>query len=198
LRQLTTGTPALLHSLPVRSAIMLILKGNFVFSKLLAGIGAVLMLTALTWMGAQQVQAAPTPRTPPDVVAAEFYGWYLETLGADQDPLSDRHSTFNNYVASELVARLVERVRLHGGRVPDTDYFLQSAGYQTVWQRHVAATTVRQRGGGADVIVTLGEETGPRRVLALSMVREAGIWKIRQVVLAEARVSKSSAEQPGI
>jgi hypothetical protein len=190
--------PALLHSLAVRSAIMLILKGNFVFSKLLAGIGAVLMLTALTWMGARQAQAAPTAQTPPDVVAAEFYGWYLETLGADQDPLSDRHATFNNYVARELVARLVERVRLQGGRVPDTDYFLQSAGYQPGWQRHVAATTVRQRGGGADVIVTLGEDAGPRRVLALSMVQEAGIWKIRQVVLAEARVPKSSAEQLGI
>lgn len=177
---------------------MLILKGNFLFSKLLAGIGAVLMLTALTWMGARQAQAAPTPQTPPDVVAAEFYGWYLETLGADQDPLSDRHATFNNYVARELVARLVERVRLQGGRVPDTDYFLQSASYQPGWQRHVAATTVRQRGGGADVIVTLGEDAGPRRVLALSMVQEAGIWKIRQVVLAEARVPKSSAEQLGI
>lgn len=189
---------------------MLILKGKFLKSKFASTLGALLMLAALAWMGVAQVQAAPLqaglPRqASPDAVAAEFYGWYLDTLDADQDPLSDRHATFNNYVARELTARLSERLSLSpsGGSAPATgapaaDYFLQSPGYQSAWRRHVAATVVRQRGDGSDVIVTLGGEEGAKRVLALAMVREAGSWKIRQVVLAEARSSKSSLEQAGL
>ncbi len=175
---------------------MLILKGKFLISKFFAPLGAALMVLALAWMGSEQVQAAPQRQPAPDAVATEFYGWYLDTLSADQDPLSDRHATFNNYVARELTARLVERLntRLVGGRVPDTDYFLQSSGYRSDWRRHVAATTVRQSGAGADVIVTLGGEEGARRVLALAMVLEAGSWKIRQVVLAEARPAGSSPD----
>ena len=38
----------------------------------------------------------------PEAVAAEFYGWYLDTLAADQDPLSDRYDTFTRYVAKDL------------------------------------------------------------------------------------------------
>jgi len=179
---------------------MLILKGKFLKLKFVPLLGALLMLAVLTWMGIAQVQAAPLRQASPDAVAAEFYGWYLDTLGADQDPLSDRHATFTDYVARELTARLAERLSLgpSGGSAPATDYFLQSPGYQSAWRQHVAATTVRQRGDGADVIVTLGSEEGAKRVLALAMVREAGSWKIRQVVLAEARPAKSSAEQTAI
>lgn len=187
---------------------MLILKGKFLISKFFGLLGAVLMLAALAWMGVEQVQAAPLRRLAPDAVATEFYGWYLEALDADQDPLSDRHAIFNNYVAGELTARLIDRLnaRPHtglntgpaGGRVPDIDYFLQSPGYQSDWRRHVAATTVRQRGDSADVLVTLGKEDGAKRVLALAMVREAGSWKIRQVVLAEARPAGSSRDPPVI
>lgn len=175
---------------------MLILKGKFLIFKFLAPCAALLLVVALAWMGAGQVQAAPQRPPAPDAVATEFYGWYLDTLAADQDPLSDRHATFNNYVARELTARLVERLntRLVGGRVPDTDYFLQSSGYRSDWRRHVAASTVRRRGGSADVIVTLGGEEGAKRVLALAMVLEAGSWKIRQVVLAEARPAGSSPD----
>jgi hypothetical protein len=176
---------------------VLILKGKFLLSKFSGVLGALLMLAALVWMGVAQVQAAPARHTAPDAVAAEFYGWYLDTLGADQDPLSDRHAIFDSYVARELTAKLVERLdaRLTGARVPDTDYFLQSAGYRSAWRRNVAATTVRQRGGSADVIVTLGGEDGGTRVLALAMVREADAWKIRRVTLAEARPDKSSPDQ---
>jgi len=180
---------------------MLILKGKFLTSKFSGLLGALLMLAALAWMGVAQVQAAPL-RQPmaPDAVATEFYGWYLDTLAADQDPLSDRHATFNNYVAKALTSRLIAQLNARltarsTGRLPDLDYFLQSPGYESAWRRHVAATTVRQRGGSADVIVTLGEEGGAKRVLALAMVLEGGAWRIRQVVLAEARPSGSSAHR---
>jgi hypothetical protein len=104
-------------------------------------------------------------------------------------------------VSRELAARLVER--LQGGRVPRSDYFIQSSGYRPAWQRSVRAAIMRQRAGAADVLVTLGDAgaddediRGPGKVLALSMVLENGAWKIRQVAALDA--SRSSAEQPGI
>jgi len=174
---------------------MLILKGKFPILNLFA-----LLLALLLAAGSPaQAAEAKADAVAPDVVAAEFYGWYLEALSADQDPLSDRYDTFTRYVTKELAARLVER--LQGGRVPQRDYFTQSAGYRPAWQRSVHAATMRQRAGAADVVVTLGggetgEDDGPRRVLALAMVLENGRWKIRQVVSVDA--SRSSAEQPAI
>ncbi|QJE00757.1 DUF3828 domain-containing protein [Massilia forsythiae] len=153
----------------------------------------------LAWPGASSLHAAPARPAAPEAVATAFYGWYLDTLSADQDPLSDRHAVFSNYVAQALVARLV--ARLNGGGAPERDYFLQSPGYRSAWRGHVAATTVRRRAGAADVIVTLGEDGGAKRVLALAMVLEDGAWKVRQVALAEARSTESqesSTEQPGI
>jgi hypothetical protein len=185
---------------------MLILNGNFLFINFVA-----LLAFMLTCVGAG-VQAAEVkaemkpemktevkaPARAADAVASEFYGWYLETLSADQDPLSDRYHTFTRYVAKELTERLIER--LQGDPPPVRDYFVQSSGYRPAWLRSVRATVMRQHGGSADVLVTLGdgaEESGPRQLLALSMVVENGVWKIRRVVGVDA-YSKSSAEQPAI
>ena len=176
---------------------MLILKGKFPILKLLALLLAFMLAAA---PGARALEVKSAVRAP-EVVATEFYGWYLDALGADQDPLSDRYETFTRYVAKELAARLVER--LQTGRLPQRDYFTQSASYRPAWQRSVRAATMRQRAGTAEVLVTLGEgvensgdEAGPRQMLALSMVLENGVWKIRQVAAVDA--SRSSAEQPVI
>jgi hypothetical protein len=176
---------------------MLILNGKFPFANLLAQLPA-LLLAALLIVGATPARAADAKAgaRAPDAVATEFYGWYLDTLGADQDPLSDRYDTFSRYVAKELSARLVER--LQGGRVPQRDYFTQSASYRPAWLRSVRAATVRQRPGGANVVVTLGDsaDDSPRQVLALAMVLEGGVWKIRRVAAVDA--NGSSPEQPVI
>jgi hypothetical protein len=178
---------------------VLILKGKFPALNFLA-----LLLALLLACAGAQVQAAKpktevkTAARAPHAVATTFYVWYLGALSADQDPLSDRYPTFTRYVAKELTERLVQR--LHGNPPPVRDYFVQSVGYRPAWLRSVGATTMRQRGGTADVLVTLGdgaEESGPRQVLALSMVLESGVWKIRRVVGGDG-YSKSSAEQPAI
>jgi hypothetical protein len=174
---------------------MLILKGKFPFLNFLVLLLALML--ACAGMSAKAVEVKTGARAP-DAVAIEFYGWYLETLSADQDPLSDRYDTFTRYVTKELTGRLVER--LQGSPPPAHDYFVQSSGYRPAWLRSVRAATVRQRAGAADVIVTLGdgtEESGPRQLLALSLVLENGAWKIRRVVAVDA-YSKSSLEQPAV
>lgn len=154
---------------------MLIHKGNL-FKLVLAWL---LLVAALA-------RAAPMPAVAgraPDVVAAEFYGWYLDTLVADQDPLSDRTARFNTYVAKALADQLVARLR--AGPPPASDYFLQAAGYRDGWLRgQVHAAVVRRQARQADVVVTLGTGSA-QRTLALVMVPEDGVWKIRRVSLAD-------------
>ena len=177
---------------------MLILKGKFPIANLFAALLALLLAFGTAHAQVTDVKAGARA---PDLVATEFYGWYLGTLEADQHPLSDRYEIFTRYVAKDLTARLVEGLR--AGRVPQRDYFTQSASYRSDWQRSVRAATVRTRAGAADVVVTLGDADdgdenpgGPRRVLALSMVLEGGVWKIRRVVAVDA--AGSSLEQSAI
>lgn len=180
---------------------MLILNGKFPNANLLGTMLGLLLAFLLAVAAPARALEAKSAARAPDAIAAEFYGWYLETLSADQDPLSDRYDTFTRYVAKELAARLVER--LQGGKLPQRDYFTQSASYRPAWQRSVRAATMRQRAGAADVLVTLGDGSdgderggGPRQVLALSMVLENGVWKIRQVAVVDP--AGSSPEQPVI
>jgi hypothetical protein len=172
---------------------MLIRKGNFPNIKSwFAGLALLLACACACQAGVVQ---ASTPRGP-DAVAAEFYGWYLEALAADQDPLSDRYDTFTRYVSRDLAARLVERMK--SGHLPENDYFIQSTGYRPAWLRSVRAAPVRQNGNSAEVLVTLGREGGAMRVLGLLMVQENGSWKIRHVALVGSDFLKSSADQPVI
>lgn len=190
---------------------MLILKGNFLFAslfaRLLARSAVALCSVLLAWCALAAPTAAPAAPRPPDAVAVEFYGWYLETLAADQDPLSDRHERFLSYVARDLAAQLVARLRDaqagKAGGAPDGDYFLQAAHYDGNWlRRQVHAVTVHQRSQGrervADVIVTLGAGGEPVRTLALDMVLEGGSWKIRHVNPAREQGAESSLDQPVI
>lgn len=179
---------------------MLILKGNFSFARLATTTCALL----LGWCALAAPSAPPVAPRAPDAVAVEFYGWYLETLAADQDPLSDRHERFVTYVARDLATQLVARLqRPASGPAPDADYFLQAAHYDGNWlRRQVHAVTVHQRSHGrerlADVIVTLGAGGEPVRTLALDMVLQGGTWKIRHVNPAREQDTTSSLDQPVI
>jgi hypothetical protein len=160
---------------------MLIHKGNFI-KFILAG----LLLACL---------AAPASSAPslcaPEAVAAEFYGWYLQTLDADQDPLSDRYDRLNAYVAKPLVDQLVKR--LQAQKAATGDYFLQSSRIRAAWLRgHVQAVTLRRQARAADVLVTLDGDGDAKYELVLTMVLDNGIWKIRHVNRAALDVAESS------
>jgi hypothetical protein len=109
---------------------MLILNGKFPITNLLTVLLALLLAFGAANAHVAEVKAGARA---PDAVASEFYGWYLDTLSADQDPLSDRYDIFSRYVAKELSARLIER--LQGGKLPQRDYFTQSGSYRVAWQR---------------------------------------------------------------
>lgn len=178
---------------------MLILKGNFVKDKLraaspapvLAAVLATLAVPAGLVGNAAPAWAGPAAAPPraaihaPETVAAEFYGWYLETLDADQDPLSDRYERLSDYVARPLVDALLQRLQAAragtanaasdaapaampstaqtpAAAAPDHgDYFLQADRIEGAWLRtRVRAVTVRQQARAAHVLVTLDGGNG--------------------------------------
>lgn len=190
---------------------MLILKGNFIKDSLGRGLLAFLLagLAALA-SGAGAAWAAP-PGAPvraairaPETVAAEFYGWYLETLAADQDPLSDRYERLSAYVARPLVEQLLQRLQApRAGTSPAApehgDYFLQAERIEGAWLRsRVRAITVRQQARAAHVLVTLDGDEGAKYGLLLTMVLDNGAWKIRHVNRTSIDASESSPDRPVI
>jgi len=209
---------------------MLILKGNFNKCVARIAVPAVVLTAVLAGAGAagQAAWAAPGGAVAraairaPEVVAAEFYGWYLETLAADQDPLSDRHERFAAYVARPLVEQLLQRLQARAGpltaapdaRMPDArtpdvatpghgDYFLQTDRIDGACLRsRVRAIAVRQQARAAHVLVTLdmdmdgSDGAGARHQLLLTMVLEGGAWKIRHVNRASVDASGSSPDRP--
>jgi hypothetical protein len=199
LRQRSDRVAGMLHSLVDGSAIMLIHKGNFLKRKsaglLLAGVLAGLAGPLSSAPAA--VSTTATARAP-DAVAAEFYDWYLETLGADQDPLSDRYERFNAYVARPLVDQLLKRLQdTRAGRAPAGDYFLQAARIPGAWLHgRVRAVTLRRQARSADVLVTLDGDGDAKHDLVLTMVLDNGTWKIRHVNRAALDAPESSTGQP--
>ena len=162
---------------------MLIHKGNF-----LKFILANLLLAGFV----SAFAASASSLRAPDTVAAEFYGWYLQTLDADQDPLSDRYERLNAYVAKPLVDQLLKR--LQEKTMQAGDYFLQSSRIHGAWLRgRVQAVTLRRQARSADVLVTLDGDGDAKHEVVLTMVLDNGTWKIRHVNRA---ALESSASQP--
>lgn len=163
---------------------MLIHKGNFL-KLILAG-----LLLACLGAPASALRA-------PETVAAEFYGWYLQTLDADQDPLSDRYERLNAYVAKPLVDQLVQRLREN--KAAAGDYFLQSSRIQGAWLRgRVQAVTLRRQARSADVLVTLDGNGDAKHEVVLTMVLDNGTWKIRHVNRAAPDGAESSTSRAAI
>lgn len=163
---------------------MLIRKGNFL-KLILVGV----LLVCLS--------ARAAALRAPETVAAEFYGWYLQTLDADQDPLSDRYDRLNAYVAKPLVDQLVKR--LQEQKTAAGDYFLQSQRIHGAWLRgRVQAVTLRRQARSADVLVTLDGDGDAKHEVVLTMVLDNGTWKIRHVNRAALDAAESSISRAAI
>jgi hypothetical protein len=181
------------HSQAVRSAIMLIHKGNLLKRKSASALLAAALAGLAGPLSAARgaAPAAATVRAP-DAVAAEFYGWFLATLDADQDPLSDRYERLHAYVAQLLVDQLLKRGQGAG------DYFLQSAHLRGAWLRAPVRTAVlRRQARVADVLVTLDGGGDAQHDVVLTMELDNGTWKIRSVRRAAVDPSESSPGRPG-
>lgn len=135
---------------------------------------------------AQLASAQPAPGTStraPELVATEFYGWYLESLASDIDPFTDRRAQLATYVTKDLLAEIDRQSHSPDG-MPE-DYFLKAQDYLDDWLPYRVSSKPARSGTAKVVVVTLGATPETKRSLKLTMDRENSVWKIRKVSLAK-------------
>ena len=63
------------------------------------------------------------------------------------------------------------------------DYFIQAQDYMEDWTTDIRAVRPVVQGNLASVVIILGATAETRRILALTLTRANGAWKIRMVRL---------------
>jgi hypothetical protein len=142
---------------------------------------AVAVLAALV-VAAQFFLASPAlaKSPPPEQAALQFYRWYMQSLTVNQDPLKQSPVQMSAYVEKGLMTDLKRRMSRKGLHA---DYFIQAQQYREDWATHIRAVRPTVQGNIASVVVLLGATADTRRILALTMSREDGDWKISMVRL---------------
>lgn len=119
----------------------------------------------------------------PELVADEFYGWYLNTLAADEDPFAAKREKLATYVSKDLITEIARQISSADGI--SEDYFLKAQDYLDEWQFARRASKPVRRGSTRILLMTLGSKPENMRTFELSMILENGAWKIRRVKLKD-------------
>lgn len=115
----------------------------------------------------------------PDAFVSEFYGWYLHSLAADHDPFRDDRTKLSKYVSKALIKEIERRMNSANGL--DADYFIQAQDYLDDWENNISVAMPKINGNTASVVVTLGATKDSRHRLALILMKEDRVWKIRKI-----------------
>jgi Protein of unknown function (DUF3828) len=134
-------------------------------------------------------QEAAIATSKPDVAAATFYKWYLNELAQNHDPLSGGTKCLAPYVSASLLRQITRMMHSPDGM--EADYFIQAQDYLDGWLHHVSTSDTKVQAGVATTIVTLGEKPEEQYRLFVTLVREAGVWKIRRVKRVPAIATKT-------
>ena len=114
----------------------------------------------------------------PAAAAQSFYRWYVAELNAEHDPITKRRAEMRKRVS----ARLAKWLGSKAYEEYDADYFLDAQDYEEGWATTATAAPGKTTGNTATVTVTLPKSRNfPRKVMTVTMVREAGAWKIDKV-----------------
>jgi len=125
-----------------------------------------------------QHTTSPSPLTrSPEVVLKEFYKWYIDSIrhSKTHEPGSAR---LKKYVSLRFL-RAIDR----NDKMPpesdafDADYFLLDQDTSGYTGKNIAVSKVVIKGTRATAVVTLDQAD----VLMISLVQEAGVWKIDKV-----------------
>ena len=128
--------------------------------------------------GALAAHEPPAVRASAPVdVAAAFYRWYVAKFRSDHDPLLELRAESQGRVSSALLDQLDMQMN---ESPTDLDYFLQSD--DVIRPCHsVDAALLRATPDAAEVGVTLGSRKAAPWRVRVSLAREGGTWRIRQV-----------------
>jgi hypothetical protein len=145
-----------------------------------------LICVLLTWSAS--VCAARTgadEAAPPAQVAQAFYGWYLQELCADRNPIDGSPQVLQQYLSSALQAEI--QAKIHSPDGLESDYFIKAQDYLGSWCKVVSARLLREHGSQAIVLVVLGDPGPETWRLQVTLWREHGrAWRIRRVAKAPA------------
>jgi hypothetical protein len=159
-----------------------------IFWKMLAGLSTKLFASALLVAfstttlvsSARAEQPAIATAEAPDIVAKNFYVWYLKELSKNRDPLSDSAATMRTYVSSRTLAKIRRMINSPDGM--EADYFLQTQDYMEEWLPPPKSQIKKIGNTNSELVVTLGENTENKYQLSVTMLKEEGRWKISKVI----------------
>jgi hypothetical protein len=117
---------------------------------------------------------------PPEQAALQFYRWYMQSLVISQDPLRQSPVQMSAYVDKKLVSELKRRMSRKGLHA---DYFIQAQEFMDDWTTDIKAVRPTIQGNMASVVVILGATPETKRMLALTLTKADGDWKICMVRL---------------
>jgi hypothetical protein len=134
-------------------------------------------------LAAPAAQAKPQTQSQsqsPQQAALHFYRWYMQSLVLSQNPLQQSPVQMSAYVDSKLMNELKRRMSRKGLHA---DYFFQAQDFMEDWTTDIRAVPFPVRGNLASVVVILGATPETKRMLALTLTKGDGDWKICMVRL---------------
>ena len=140
-----------------------------------------LLLSAFLLFFALHISAGAQVK-PPDVVAKDFYKWYLTELNAERDPISQNKARMRSFIS----ARLSRWVYSSSYSEYGADYFIDAQDWEQSWVNGISATRPVIKGSTATLRVQFDPAKGVtsgfgRRILPVKLVKEGGVWKIDRV-----------------
>jgi hypothetical protein len=142
-------------------------------------LGALIVLAQCLPAPAAQAKSQPQSE-PPEQAALHFYRWYMQSLAISQDPLMQSPEQMSAYVDRKLMNELKRRMSRKGLHA---DYFIQAQEFMDDWTTDIKVVKFPVRDNMASVVVILGATPETRRMLALTLTKSDGDWKICMVRL---------------
>ena len=138
-------------------------------------LAAFLMFFALHISVGAQVKA-------PDVVAKDFYRWYLTELNAEHEPIRQNKTGMRKFISARLARWVYSPAYSEYG----ADYFIDAQDWERTWVDGISSARPVINGSTATVRVQFDPAKGTvsgfgRRTLPIKLVKEAGMWKIDMV-----------------
>jgi hypothetical protein len=114
----------------------------------------------------------------PAAAAQGFYRWYFGELNADRFPIDRNRPEMRRRVSARLARWLFSPAYREYG----ADYFLDAQDFDRAWWKTLTVTPGKTTGNTAIVTVTMPKtDFFDRKIVTVTMVREAGAWKIDKV-----------------
>ena len=149
-----------------------------------------------TSAGAQLKAASSSMDQSPEIVVKEFYKWYIHSVSHKIDPFKTDKPTLKKFVTTKLILKIERIAREMASGGYDSDYFVEaqrdypdSPNLEDEWMKNVSVSKTIVKGATATLTVSFGENGALARE-RISLVQEAGVWKIDNVKAVNGDLSK--------